>query len=70
MDDEQHEFIRAHVDCGDLRWESKLVGNPRVARMQHDEDVSDYTDQDIRDLTVQMLDVSDEQVGLIEVIYE
>ena len=68
---ERYEYIKVHVDCdGEVSWESKLVDNWRVARMTHDDDVSDFSEQDIRDLTVAMLDVPKDQVELIEVIYE
>jgi len=69
-DSERYEYIIATVDGDELSWESKLVGNVRVARMRHDEDVSSYTERDIHDLTVRMFDVSEDQTDIIEVVYD
>lgn len=66
---EQYQFIKATVDCGELTWEYALEGRS-PQRMIHDEDVDDWTDEDIVDLTVDMLSVDPTQRGIIEVIHE
>ena len=68
---ERYEYVRAIVGTdGELRWESKLVGNWRVACMDHDEDISDYTEDEIRDVTAAMFDVPADERDIIDVIYE
>ncbi len=47
MTEESYEYIKAIVDCGELRWEYCLKGSHQVSRMSHDEDVSDYSDEEI-----------------------
>ncbi len=66
---EHYEYVRARICCGELSWEYqiKTPGAPQ-GRMSHDEDVSDYTDDDIKQLTRDMLDCPDDQE--IEVIWE
>jgi hypothetical protein len=56
---EKYEYIRAIVDCGELRWEYKMVGSEVIGRMAHDEDVSQWSDEEIIDVTCAMLDVED-----------
>lgn len=69
MNDESanYEYVRAIVDCGELRWEYKVEDASVPGRMTHDEDVTDYSDDDIRDITRMMLDCPDSQE--IEVLY-
>lgn len=50
-DSERYDYIRAIVDCGNLCWEYKLKGNSVAGKMSHDEDVSDWSEDDIRKLT-------------------
>ena len=69
--DERYEYIKAIVGMdGSLRWESRLVGNCRIARVSHDEDISKFTEWDIRSLTAAMLDVSADQLDVIDVVYD
>ena len=65
---ERYEYVNAIICCGELRWKYKVEGCDVSGSMPHDEDVSDWTDEEIIDLTCNMLDVSDDQRGLIEVI--
>lgn len=65
-----YEYVRAIRDAeGNLRWEYKLHGNIS-ARMSHDDDVSEYSEQDIVRLTASMLSVEEHEIGVIEVSYE
>lgn len=64
---DRYAFIRAYVDCGELRWEYRIVGNRTVGRQSHDEDVSEMTEADIVALTRNMLCV--EPYEKVDVIY-
>jgi hypothetical protein len=65
---ESYRFVRAIVDCGDLRWEYQIdVDGAPQGGMAHDEDVSDWTEDDIRSCTRSMLDCPDDQE--IEIVY-
>jgi hypothetical protein len=66
---ESYEFIRAHADCGELRWEYKLESSDVVGRMKHDEDIEDWSDDDIKQVTEMMLGIPEDQVDKIEVIW-
>lgn len=68
MPEEIYEYIRATVDCGDLTIRYQVKGNPSPGRMDHDEDVSDFTDDEIKDLIVMLLDVPDKQKDLIVIM--
>ena len=52
--EERYEYVRAIVDCGTLTFEYKLVDGP-PNKMVHDEDVSDWDADQIRDVTRMML---------------
>ena len=54
---ENYKYVRAIADCGDLRWEYQLADSDVLGRMSHDEDVSDWSDDDIIHVTRAMLDV-------------
>lgn len=62
-----YEYIRAIVDCGELRWEYKLKAFDVSGSMSHDEDVSEWSDEDIKTVTRMMLDVNDDDPVEIEV---
>jgi len=66
---ERYEYIQAHVGWDELRWTYRLVGGV-PSSMSYDEDVSKYTEEEIRALTAAMLEVPDDQTELIEVVYE
>ena len=66
---EVFEWIRAIVDCGSLRWQYKVNTSDVVGGDAHDEDISDWTDDDIKDMTCSMLGVKDDQRDLIEIQY-
>jgi len=66
---EPFEYVRAIVEIDELRWEYKVETSPVQGSMSHDEDVSDYTDDDIIDLTMGMIGVPEEQKDLVEVQY-
>ncbi len=68
-ENESYEYVRAIADCGELRWEYKISGNDSQGSMSHDEPVDDYSEDDIRDLTVSMLDIPDDKKEEIEIIY-
>ena len=64
---EKYEYIRALIDGEDLTMEHKTEGNPVKGRTDHDEDVSDWSEEDVRDLIVALLGVSEEQRGIIDI---
>ena len=64
---EKYDYIRALIDGEDLTIEHKIEGNPVKGRTDHDEDVSDWIEDDVRDLIVTLLGVSDEQRGIIDI---
>ncbi len=65
-----YEWIKATVDCeGELVIRHKLVGFPTEGSLAHDEDVSDWSDSDIRKVIAGLLDAED-QKDIIEVIHE
>lgn len=68
VNEDHYEYIRAEVDCGELVWKYKLNGG-RDQSLAHDEDVSDYSQDDIKRLTRQMIDVDDDDPVQIEVVY-
>jgi hypothetical protein len=68
-DEERFEYVRAIVDCGTLRWEYKLIDSFHTGRMEHDEDVTEWTEQDIIDLTCRMLYVPDDNRDVVRVEY-
>lgn len=64
---ERYEYVKATVDCGELSWKYKVVGMETTGSMRHDEDVSEWSDDDIREVTAMMLDVPDDDRDKIEV---
>lgn len=68
-DAEEYEYITAVVDCGNLHWEYKVKGRNMGALMSHDEDVELWSEKDITDLTMTMLDVPPHQRALIKIEY-
>lgn len=67
MKEKKYEYVKARVDCGELCWEYKLIGSYIVGRMAHDEDVSDWSENQIVDVTCLMLDVDKDQRKIVEV---
>jgi hypothetical protein len=65
---ERYEYIIASVDCGTLRWKSKLEGANKAGSMTHNECVEDWSNRDIINVTMRMLDVPEDQRELIKVI--
>jgi hypothetical protein len=67
----EYEYITATVDCGDLSWSYKVKGAQMPGRLDHDDDdVTDWDDKDIRDLTMTTLEVPEHQRDLIEIEYD
>lgn len=66
--EEEYEFITAVVDCGTLYWEYQVKGR-KACRLNHDEDVGDWSDADIIRVTIHTLDVPSHQHSLIRVEY-
>jgi len=66
--EDQFEYVRAIVDCGDLSWEYKLKGG-REQRMAHDEDISGWSAEDIKKTTKAMLGIDDDDPVEIEIQY-
>ncbi len=59
-------FITAVIDCGTLHWEYQVEGLS-AQRLNHDEDVAHWTDADVIQVTMAMLDVPEDQRSLIKV---
>jgi len=72
MDDEDHyEYITAEiVEGSQLNWTYKVVGLDTEGSMSHDEDVTGWSDHDIRELTRAMLNVDDDDPVKIEITSE
>lgn len=66
---EEYEFITAEIDCGELSWHYKIKGAQVPGTQDHDEDVSDWSDEDIRNLTMTTLQVPEHQRNLINIEY-
>lgn len=66
---EEYEYIIAEVDCDTLTVRSKLKDNPREATDQHDEDVSDWSESDIRQCVKSLLDLDYDETKLVKVEY-
>ena len=68
IENERFEYVTAIRDAeGNLRWESKLEESQAVSQMKHDDDVSNYSDEDVIDLTMGMLGVSEDQRSIIKI---
>lgn len=66
--DIDYEYVRATVTDGSLRIEYKIPGLV-AGRQSHDEDVSEWTDDEIRDLVGRLLDVRKGLADTIDVIW-
>lgn len=65
---ERYEYIKAIVDCdGELCWEWRLVGSSVIGRLRHDENVAEWSDKEITNLTLQMLCVEQDDRSLVRV---
>ncbi len=65
-DSDEYEFITATRDAeGNLSWSYRAKGADRPGSQAHDEDVSEWSDDDIRDLTMSTLGVPEHQRDLI-----
>ena len=69
MDCERYEYVKATVCCGELTWKYKITGSDVLGSMGHDEDVSEWSDREIINLTAAMLDVPKDNREVIEVIW-
>ena len=65
---QQYKTILATVTEGQLTWTYKLEGC-QTSSMTYEEDVSDWTDNEIIGLTCNMLSVSKDQRSSIEVVW-
>ncbi len=71
MDDERFEWIKATVDYeGELSITYQVSGLSTTGRDDHDEDVSDWKDKEIKDLVKRLIGVPDDQADLIEIIWD
>lgn len=66
--DQKYAYITAQIDCGTLTWKYQVEGM-KHSSMRHDEDVSEWSDSDIKDVTMSMLGVDEDQRSLIEIQY-
>jgi Zn ribbon nucleic-acid-binding protein len=66
---EVYEFIRAEVDCGELVIKSRLIGNAVTAICKHDEDVSEWSETEIKQCVKFTLALDYDETKLIEVQY-
>lgn len=63
MSNERYEWVKAIV-CGDeLRWEYKLEGSDMIGGQSHDEDVSDWTEEEIKKLTCMSLELEERDLA-------
>lgn len=68
---EHYDFIRATVDCdGDMRMEYRLKNLTVVGNQSHDEDVSQWTDEEIRRCVRSLLSVDENDPVVVEVIHD
>jgi hypothetical protein len=67
LSESEYESIVAEVDCGELTVVSQLKGNPVKSRMSHDEEVSDWSDAEIRQCVVGLLMLEESEEKLIQV---
>lgn len=65
---EEYEYIKAIIDCGELSFNYKLKGCPPNS-MIHDEDVTDWSEDDIKSVTQTSLTLSDDELDRIEIEY-
>jgi len=66
--EEKYEWITAEVDCGTVTFRYRVEGRDLDGSDQHDEDVSDWTEDQIIALGCDLLDCH-EQRDLIKVEY-
>lgn len=59
-DDEPYEYVRALRDGPNLSWTWQVKGLPIPGGQAHDEDISDWSNQDVIDLTRRMLELPDD----------
>lgn len=64
---EKYAYVRAIVDCGSLRWEYQIEGSAVAGHMNHDEDVSDWSQDDVIRCTRSMLSLDQDEK--VEVVY-
>ncbi len=65
----EYESIVAQVDCGELTVISQLKGNPVKSRTSHDEDVSDWSDDEIKQCVGGLLMLDESEEAMIQVNY-
>lgn len=66
---ERYQYIKAIVDCGHLHWEYLLEGAEVPGAMSCDDDVEEWSEEDIIDVTMSMLAVPEDQRTMVQVIY-
>ena len=67
MSTERYEYVKAIVECGELRLEYRLVGSSVVGRDRHDDDVSEWSDTEIIDVVCSLLSVDDDNRDVVTV---
>lgn len=67
MAESEYESIVAEVDCGELTVVSQLKGNPVKSRTSHDEDVSDWSDSEIRQCVAGLLMLDEAEETIVQV---
>lgn len=66
-----YEWVKARVtEDGSCIFTYRVKGNPIDGSDQHDEDVVDWTDQQIRELGCDLLGIDRKFAGRIEVIHD
>ena len=58
---ERYEWIKAIVSCGELRLEYRLEGSLATGHWAHDEDVSEWTDDEIRRVAAGLISAEDQE---------
>lgn len=71
LNPDHYEYIKAIVDCeGNLRITYRLNGSMVTGRDSHDEDVSDYTDDQIKIVIRSILSVEKDDPVEISILHD
>lgn len=70
MPEEFYDYVTATISCGQIYWRYQIHGlDVPGSQSFNDEDVSEWTDKDIVDLTCNMLDIPESEKHIIKVVW-
>ena len=70
QEQEHYAWIKAVIDCGRLSWQYQVKGLPTPGSQSYgDENVSHWSDKEIRDLTRNMLCVDEDDPVVIQITH-